>query len=616
MMPPHKQQMSRSGIYSLIAAGALVLLSVIASRGQLTVIDFVNTPPPGYGPALEDTLRNSQRAVMANIIAAHNGSWAQRSNHFHALFIQASNATFRLENIEYNTENIWDGVNTVVNQLGYVRDNGQAATNFLAMILTNLNANLAHSVTNYEQNETMIGYAHVLQDMTLDILDSSQATANQLTNANLRFLSLTNIQTGSSNVLASMFSALGSISNLLVQTTNKLQIDISFDTAMSNSLYQINNASSWFSYIAENTKQTTNFLSIVNNTLRGSSNLTWSTTNILTGMSNLAAQADARLIAQTNTLVGLSNLAGLTYSQILSNVALQRVQTNNEATMIAHLGQMRSNTYFLGVTNALSSISNSMMVVSNTAGETFRLSEQVREFKPGDLYDISGTNYSFEKQLSNFAHHGENIVNYKMIEVSNALSKMELTVAEATDQTKPAGFLMMNVAGREFNFDARDHAKWAGPVSAMRDFIGWVVVCGFLFIAWKEARTAIFITQLTPQMKVPELQILGNNFGPAAYVVWLPIMCAALVTIPVAGVNAISSNTFFTHFLDFSGSSGGVVTNPFSDLATSVAGIYYFVDTYIPVPTIFYAGVSYFTLTAQFSLITIGTAMAIKALFS
>lgn len=614
MMPPHVQLHKRSVIYSLIAAAALILASIIIARGQLVVIDFSNGLPGGTnGLALEDTLRNSQRAILANIIASHNGSWLQRSNAFYRdgqIYQQQLLQTFWAEETGAYIASMYTTMINTTNFLNAIRTNTLNSVYELETIR-------GYAYTNFLQNEIR----QVQLEQVVDSIDQVQEytfrTVERLTNVIQIATASTNIQTGISNLNSYANGMLMSLSNLLSGVTNREQIQISFDGAMSNSLYSINNAASWFQYIATNTKEATNFLAMITVQTRDAKNILVAATNTWMGISNLNSTAQFHRIAQTNILAGISNLVGLTYTELLTQTALMRETTNGQAQMVAHLSAMRSNQYSVTVTNQLQSISNSLVVVSNTAAATMSAYDQLRQQYPGDIYDVTGTNWTMNKMLSNQMARGAATLSLKQAEMSNAFNKMGgITIAEPEATGKPEGFLSMTAGGRTFNFDARDHAQWATPISRMRDFIGWVITAALFVAVWQEARTAAFVTQLSPQMKVPDVEILGNNFGPLSYILWLPLLCAAIITVPVGLVNVVSSNSFFTTFLDFSNPSNGVITNPFDGLATAVQGIYYFVDTYVPVPTLVAAGVSYMGATAQISAITAVGGLAIRAVFS
>jgi len=160
-----------------LLATLLLLFAGFSHAQPLTPVTFTfGLATDSSGAASETSLRNGLQASINEMVLVHNDARIQRA----AIWEQTSNAVFRLANIEYFTENIWDGINSVVNQLGYVRDNGVAATNFLAMVCTNLMGANFWAETNYLQSLIRDAHLQAISDQLEDVIAHTYTTTERI----------------------------------------------------------------------------------------------------------------------------------------------------------------------------------------------------------------------------------------------------------------------------------------------------------------------------------------------------------------------------------------------------------------------------------------------------
>jgi len=557
-----------------------VVFSVTVARSQLTAVTFTH----GYatdsnGEASETSLRNSQRALIDQLVNAHNGAWFQRSNDHRSTFLLASNAAVDIHQIRDDVnlylETIYDTLSgSLVPLSTAIRDGVHTSTNFLNYLLVESRSLTNWMGENHKGLYTNSYYLQSINDLQMDIFNSvwhldkmgTNALINQ-TNLQLVTVASTNVQTGMSNLLAAA-------TNLLTQMTNKLQVEINLDSAMSNLLWQINNAGSWHQYIAENTKQTTNFLSLLYQQEKALTN--WNSLQLqeqraLTNWSALQF-ATARAVSSntwridfgvTNVVDRLDKLhqAALSSSN-LQNLTLEVLRSN---VVFNAWAMTHASNSWIAQSNSWVWQSNTVMNFSNAVANGQSLST---------LIDAAST-ARIEQALAN-GNTGSNLF-------SGVLTKHG-TIPTFTDEGRPEGVFDLDVGGYAVNADPLQHPSVGPAISVIRSFIGWLCTGALFYGIFQLVMTYIRdgAFSKTPQTKKFELNIMGNSAGAATtpfYIAVMIIIGSALpiimLTLMSTGAGLLPGSEVVIDFVD------GVLIDPFTHFS-GIGGVVYLLNGFLP----------------------------------
>lgn len=575
------------------------LLCCICVTAQLTAVSFAHgTSSDTNGPASETSLRNGQRAVIDTLVSVYNQAWLERSN-----------ANVYLQNLSANSDYHSDMLYQLNDYVQQGNGSLNIATNLLSRILTNSINSVYWQNASFLELETLSFQLELLQTQLVATASSTFTSARLSTNIFDVSRASTNILTGVSNVTAYAHNTAVGASNLLVSVvsllgtlTNKMQIEINFDAAMSNSLYQINNAATWNQYIAENTKQATNFLSALLLQARTDTNFfgaqlmqaraqtnwnasQWSTQRQIStngwridfGITNIVDRLDKLHLAA----LASSNLSQLSLAVLQSNltVALQSAQTSDK------MFRTISNSAAISLVNS-NQISSANIRNANVA--------------------VLITNYLNDADANRFTASNS---------LSSTVSRHTIVPGDATE-ARPAGVFDLEFGGHTMNLDPLQHVQVGAAITVIRTFISWLVT--FLLYAAIFRMVVLYLkdgaVSKTPQLGGLKLELWGFSVGDLSIPLYYVVLMIAIVALPTVamaflttGAGLIPGGTVAVDFVS------GLILNPFESFRP-IAGVIYLLNGFLPLPLIVIAVVNYFFAYIVLAAIDFGTQATIRSM--